>query len=53
MFLREKDLSRKVFNTTRTLILDSYRVRASLVFGPLVVLAACLLISCRYEARQP
>ena len=53
MFVREKDISRRVFNTTRTLIIDSYRCRASLIFDPLVVLAVCLLISCRYEGRQP
>ena len=53
MFVREKDMSRRVFNTTRTLIIDSYRCRASLIFDPLVVIAVCLLISCRYEGRQP
>ena len=53
MFVGDKVLSRTVFNTTRTLIMDSYRSRACLLFNPLVVFAVCVLISCRYEGRQP
>lgn len=53
LFSNDRDLNRKIFNSTRILILDSYRSRCSLVFPPLVVFIACFLIAARYEGKKP
>lgn len=53
LFSNERDLNRKIFNSTRILILDSYRSRCCLVFPPLVIFIACFLIAARYEGKKP
>lgn len=44
-----KDRCGKVFFTCRVLIVDSYRTFVCMLFNPLVIFVACLLITCRYE----
>lgn len=39
----------KIYFTCRVLILDSYRTFACMLFNPLVVFMASMLIACRYE----
>lgn len=48
LYISERDVNRKIFSTTRVLIIDSYRSRCSLVFPPLVIFLSCFLISSRY-----
>jgi hypothetical protein len=53
LFTTDREINRKIYATTRILILDSYRSRCCLVFPPLVIFVACFLIANRYEGRKP
>lgn len=48
-----REVIKKVYNSSRILILDSYRSKCCLLFNPLTIAISALMIACRYEGFRP
>ena len=50
---QSREIIKKVYNSSRIIILDSYRSKCCLLFNPLTISIAALLIASRYEGFRP